>query len=62
MAGVDIVFGERVEAGEPVVLSDQFDGSSNAGVAGEGHVMVFSQDVHTQRRRFRNVNEALVKE
>jgi len=48
MAGVDIVLGERVDAREPVVSSDQFDGSSNAGVAGKWRVMVFSQDVHTQ--------------
>ena len=48
MVGVNVVFGERVEAREPVVSSDQFDGSSNAGVAGKWRVMVFSQDVHTQ--------------
>ena len=34
--------------GEPIISSDQFDGSSNAGVAGEWRAMVFSQDVHTQ--------------
>jgi len=48
MAGIDIVLGERVDAGEPVISSDQFDGSGNAGVAGEWRVMVFSQDDHTQ--------------
>ena len=48
MAGVDVVLGQGVEAGEPVVSSDQFDGSGNAGVAGEWRVMVFSQDVRTQ--------------
>ena len=48
MTGVNVVFGEGVNAGEPVVSSDQFDGSGNAGVAREWSVMVFSQDVHTQ--------------
>jgi len=48
MAGVDIVLGERVDAGELVVSSDQFNGSGNAGVAGERRVIVFSQDVHMQ--------------
>ena len=47
MAGVDVVLGERVDAREPVVSSDQFDGSGNAGVSDEGRVMVFSQDVYT---------------
>ena len=42
MAGVDVVLGERVDVGEPVISSDQFDGSSNAGVAGEWRVIVFS--------------------
>jgi len=63
MAGVDVVFGKRVDVREPVVLSDQFDSSGNAGVFGEGRVMVFLQDVHTQRRkRFPNVDRTLAKE
>ena len=48
MAGIDIVLGERVDAGEPVISSDQFDGSSNAGVADKWHGMAFSQDIYTQ--------------
>jgi len=48
MAGADVVLGERVDAKEPVVSSDQFDGSGDAGVSDEGRVMVFTLDVHTQ--------------
>ena len=48
MARVDIVHGKSVDAREPVISSDQFDSSSNAGVAEEWGIMVFSQDVHMQ--------------
>jgi len=48
MAGVDVVLGERVNAREPVVSSDQLDGSGDAGVSNEGCIIVFLQDVHTQ--------------
>jgi len=51
MAGVNIVFDKSINAGEPVVSSDQFDGSGDARVSEKWSVMVFSQDVHTQRRR-----------
>jgi len=48
MAEVNIVFDKSIDAGEPVVSSDQFDGSGNAKVSEKWRVMVFSQDVHTQ--------------
>ena len=47
MAEIDVVLGKSVDAGEPVILSDQFDGCSNAGVAGKWGIMVSPQDVHT---------------
>jgi len=46
MAEIDVVLGKSVDAGEPVILSDQFDGCSNAGVAGKWGIMVSPQDVH----------------
>ena len=48
MAGIDVVLGKGVDVGEPVISSDQFDGSSNAGVADKWHGMAFLQDIHTQ--------------
>jgi len=48
MAEIDVVLGKGVDVGEPVISSDQLDGSSNAGVADKWHGMVFSQDIHTQ--------------
>jgi len=47
MAGVDVVLGDGVDVREPVISSDQFDGSSNAGVAGKWSIMVIPQNVHT---------------
>ena len=41
-ARVDVVFNEAVDTREPVIPSDQFEGSGNTAVASERSVMVLT--------------------
>jgi len=47
MAGVDVVFGEGINARESVISSDRFDGSGDTGVARKWGVIVTSEDFQT---------------
>jgi len=63
LTGIDVVFGEGIDARKPVILSDQFNGFGDAVRSNDWGIMVISEDFQAQEWwLFQNVNKALVEE
>ena len=48
LTGIDVVFSDGIDAGEPVISSDQFDGFGDAVMSEEWSVIVISEGFQVQ--------------